>query len=383
MATRVPDDSSRPTGGRVPARSGPRPIRPGDAGGIARLAARAFPRSQAVFVRAGSEGFVVDGEDGLAAAVLLRTITLSGGRRIGFVAWAMTDPAHQGRGRASALARLGIARLEALGCDTVITEIEGHNAASEGAFRKLGFRRIGLGAQVAAFGLPGAARVRLGIGYSTDPGHFIWLRGAEPAPTVEGRERILAWAINGVFALLAVAMGGGLLLGGTPALPSSVEAGFALMGVVLLLGAREAAMRMAARARGLAVTYRARDSGLGITAPVAVLFGSLFPLPGSVYPAAEGGPARDAGPALATAALAGALAVAMLVGLALWAGTALAGTMLATAASGVLFVGKPLVLFDTVMAFPPFHAFNARRIFEHHRGLWAGLAVIGALLFLL
>jgi len=382
MATPVSDDSSRPTGGRVQARSGPRPVAPEDAAGIARLAARAFPRSQAVFVRAGREGFVVDGEDGLAAAVLLRTITLPGGRRIGFVAWAMTDPAHQGRGLASALARLGVERLEALGCDTVVTEIEGHNAASEGTFRKLGFRRIGPGAQVAAFGLLGAARVRLGIGTSTDPGHFIWLRGAEPAPTVEGRERVLAWAINGVFALLALAMGGGLLLGGAPALPSGGEAGFALMGVVVLLGAREAAMRRAARARGLAVTYRAWDSGLGITAPVAVLFGSLFPLPGSVYPAAEGRPARDAGPALATAALAGTLAVALLVGLALWAGTAFAGTVLATAASGVLSVGKPLLLFDTLMPFPPFHAFNARRIFEHHRGLWAGLAVIGALLFL-
>lgn len=51
----------------------------------------------------------------------------------------------------------------------------------------------------------------------------------------------------------------------------------------------------------------------------------------------------------------------------------------ATAASSVRFVGKPLLLFDTLMVFPPFHAFNARRVFERHRGRWAGLAVIGAL----
>ncbi len=383
MVNPAASDGSPRNGGPAPEQSEPRPLRPEDAGGIARLAARAFPRSQAVFVRAGSEGFVVDGEHGLAAAVLVRVIALPGGQRIGFVAWAMTDPAYQGRGLAPALAELSIARLEALGCDSIVTEIEGHNAASEGAFRKLGFRRIGPRAQVAAFGLLGAAKARLSIGYSTDPGHFIWLRGAEPAPIVEGRERALAWALNGAFALLALAMGSGLVLGGMPALPSGTEAGVALLAVALVLGVREGAMRAAARARGLAVTYRAWDSGLGITAAVAALFGSLFPLPGSVYPAAEDWRARDAGPVLATAALAGTGAVAVLVGLVLWAEAAFAGTMGATVAAGILFIGKPLLLFDTLMAFPPFHAFNARRIYEHHRGIWTAMAVIGVLLFLL
>ncbi|MGY6411757.1 MAG: N-acetyltransferase family protein [Alkalilacustris sp.] len=334
-------------------------------------------------MRAGSEGVVIDGEHGLAAAVLVRVIALPGGRRIGFIAWAMTDPGYQGRGLAPALAELSIARLEALGCDSIVTEIEGHNAASETAFRKLGFRRIGPGAQVAAFGLLGAARARLSIGYSTDPGHFIWLRGAEPAPIAEGRERALAWALNGAFTLLALAMGSGLLLGGMPALPSVGDAGVALLAVALVLGIREWAMRTAARARGLTVTYRAWDSGIGITSAVAVLFGSLFPLPGSVYPAGEDWRARDAGPALATAALAGSVAVAVLVGVALWAGAAFAGTLGATAAAGVLLIGKPLLLFDTLMAFPPFHAFNARRIYELHRGVWACMAVLGILLFLL
>lgn len=377
------DNTSSVAAGAGPQLSEARPVTPEDEAGIARLAARAFPRSQAVFVRAGREGFVVDGQDGLAAAVLVRVIDLPGRRRLGFVAWAMTDPAYQGRGLAPALAKLSIARLEALGCERIVTEIEGHNAASEGAFRKLGFRRIGPWAQVAAFGLLGAARARLSIGYSMDPGHFIWLRGAEPASIVEGRERALAWALNGAFALLALAMGSGFLLGSMPALPSAGAAGAALFAVILVIGIREGAMRAAARARGLAVTYRAWDSGLGITAAVAVLFGSLFPLPGSVYPTAEDWRARDAGPALATAALAGTGAVAVLVGLALWAGAAFAGTMGAAIAAGILFIGKPLLLFDTVMAFPPFHAFNARRIYEHHRGVWAVMAVLGILLFLL
>jgi hypothetical protein len=48
----------------------------------------------------------------------------------------------------------------------------------------------------------------------------------------------------------------------------------------------------------------------------------------------------------------------------------------------VLVIGKPLLLFDTVMAFAPFQSFNARRIYEWHRGLWAAAAAIGVFLFL-
>ena len=358
----------------------PRPLRPEDERALARLAARAFPQPQASFVRPGREVFVVEADGGLAAAVILRVIAIPGGTRIGYVAWAMTDPDHQGRGLASALVARGIDRLHELGCTRIVTEIEGHNTASEAVFRRLGFRRLAFSDQLAAFGLLGAGWLRLRTGYTGDPGHFLWMQGAEPAPPDETLHRVGAWGLNWAFALLALAVGGGLVLGGTSRLPTAADAGLMLAAVALLLGAREAAMRATARAHGLPVAFRAWDSGLGITAGIALLFGSLFPAPGGVYPREREPHALDA---LGAAALAGTLAVAALVAASLWVEAAFAGSRAGTAAAMLLFVGKPLVLFDAVMAFPPFQAFNARRIYALNRGLWAGVAALGLALFLL
>jgi ribosomal protein S18 acetylase RimI-like enzyme len=372
-----------PSGSRPQPARPPRPIRPDDKQAVARLAERAFPPTQAAFVQAGEEGFVIDADQGLAAAVIVRAVPIPGGRRVGFVTWAMTDPDHRGRGHASVLAERGVARLAELGCDGILTEIEGHNTASQAVFRGLGFRPIGLKDQIAALGLSGAVSFRLRSGYTLDPGHFLWLQGAASETKAEMPERLVAWGLNGLFALIVLSLGGGLLLQGAPGLPSVAESALLLAAVVFVLGAREAAMRVAAGARGVPVVFRAWDSGLSITAVIALLFGRLFPLPGSVYPRQAGWRYAETLPALATAALAGVAAIAAIVAGAAWAAAAHAGTPAGAFAGSVLLIGKPLLLFDTVMAFPPFQAFNARRIYDFHRGLWAGVAALGLVLFLL
>jgi len=346
-----------------------------------RLAARSFPPTQAAFVRTAQEGLVIDSDAGLAAAIILRVLAIPGGRRIGFVVWVMTDPDHRGRGHAARLVERGVARLAERGCDRILTEIEGHNTASQSVFRKLGFEPVGVGRQIAVLGLPGALWFRLRSGYAADTGHFLWMHDARPAPSAERVQRLGAWALNGCFALLALALGGGLLTAGAPQLPSAAQAGLLLAAVALVLGLREAAMRMAANAWGLPVEFRAWDSGLGISAAIAILFGKLFPLPGSVYPREPGGRHAGQRPVLGSVALAGVAAVASAVGVALWVAATHAGTLAGAFAGSILFVGKPLLLFDTVMAFAPFQAFNARRIYEYHRGVWAAVAALGLVLF--
>ena len=376
------EDSNR-TGTHLPSAPDLRPIRAEDADALSRLARRAFPPTQAMFVGFSTEGYVIDGADGLAAAVVLRVLDLPSGTRAGFVAWMMTDPDHQGRGLAPALVVRGIDRLEELGCTQILTEIEGHNTASMAVFRKLGFRRIGLRDEIRAFGLAGAARLRVRTSHALDPGHFLWLRDDGDEATSETRERLVAWGLNCGFALLALALGGGLLLPGPAGLPSVGDALALLLAVAAVLGLREAAMRAAARAWGLPVVFRAWQGGVAISAAIALAFGSLFPLPGSAYPREPGWRYPDALPALGAAALAGAGAVALAVALALWVVAALPGSVAAAFAGSVLFVGKPLLLFDTVMAFPPFQAFAARRIYDLNRGAWLAAATVGLVLFLI
>ena len=239
----------------------PRPIRPEDGPAIARLAARAFAPTEATFVRSSGEGFVVEAADGLAAAALVRVIPLPGGRRAGFVAWVMTDPDHRGRGHASKLTGLGVARLAELGCDTIFTEIEGHNTGSEGVFRGRGFRPVGLRGQIAAFGPIGTAAIQLRTNHVADPGHRIWLLDAAADPPAEGRQRLACIGLNAAFALLALSLGGGLLLSGAPGLPTATEAALMVAAVAITLGLREGAMRTVAGARGLTVRFRGWGGG--------------------------------------------------------------------------------------------------------------------------
>ena len=229
----------------------------------------------------------------------------------------------------------------------------------------------------------GAALLRVRTSYAFDPGHVLWLKDHGHEGVSEARQRIAVWGLNGLCALLALALGGGLLIGEPAGLPSGTETLRLLVAVALVLGLREAAMRLAAGARGLPVTFRGWDSGLGITAAIALLFGSLFPLPGSVYPRDPDWRYPDALSVLGVAALAGAGAVAATVAGALWVGASAPDTAAAACAGSVLLVGKPLLLFDTVLPFPPFQAFAARRIYEFNRAAWIGAAAVGLALLLL
>lgn len=376
------EDEHRP-GDAPPSEPDPRPFLPDDADGLSRLARRAFPTTQALFVGASTDGYVIDGANGLAAAIVLRVVDLPSGGRAGFVAWLLTDPDHQGRGLGPKLVRMGLARLEELGCSQILTEIEGHNTASMAVFRKLGFRRIGLRDEVRTFGLAGAAWLRVRTSHLLDPGHDLWLRGTDGTEPSETAQRLLAWGLNGVFAVLALALAGGLFGNGAGVAPSAGEMVSLVVAVAVVLGLREAAMRTVARAHGLTVTYRAWQGGVGISAVIAPVFGQLFPLPGSIYPRAPDWRYPDALPALGLAALAGAGSIAGVVALALWVVAILPGGAAATFAAGLLFVGKPLLLFDTVMAFPPFQAFAARRVYEFNRAVWVMAAAVGLVLFLL
>ena len=184
-------------------------------------------------------------------------------------------------------------------------------------------------------------------------------------------------------ALIAVLFGPGLLsFNMVLNRPSGTEALALLLGVVLLFGVREAAMRMTAKAKGWPLEYRMWDSAFIFALPVAVLFGKLFPIPGGLYPRQNNWHYPDALPALGRAAAAGTASVMVMVALALTVSGMHAGGFVQALASALLFIGKPLLLFDSILALPPFSCFNARRVFDLHRGLWAGFAFLKAVRFL-
>lgn len=371
-----------------------RPMRPDDRAAIAALAARAFPPTQAPFVASGEAGGVVALVDGaVAAASLHRVFRLPSGARVGMVAWLMTDPDTRGLGLASRLVARSVERLREDGCAWIVTDVEGYNTASANIFHGVGFRRLGLGEQSRLWGPVGLAWVWLRARLVLDPGHFLWVAGGvrpssalDPSASEVGcsaaiGSRLGAILSNAVVAILSVAVGGGLFLSAQAGIPDAAKALAILAGVAILLLVREAAMRVGA-GRGPRLVFRAWQGGWGIALGIVAGFGSVLPLPGNLYPAGDGWRMRDHVPRLGRAAVASALAIAALVLAASFLRGLDAPRFLHDAALAIVFVGKPLLVFDTVIAVAPFDGFNARRLRDRHRPTWLALASLAVLVVL-
>jgi hypothetical protein len=215
------------------------------------------------------------------------------------------------------------------------------------------------------------------MSHTFDIGHFLW---AKPAATRPDNPILQWWGmviLNSLFLLLALWRSSGFTaIDGTAyfAIPSSV---------LLLFGFRWLAMKLAARAQGLRTRYRAWETGLLVTFVIALVFGGQFPVPGNIYPTSNDWSYRQLLPKLSQMALAGIVAVLLL----LFSINALliTGNLSGGAAAWLnyaRYVGTPLALFDVVLAaIFPFVSFNGRRIWEWNRPLWFVLSLVTVGLF--
>jgi len=361
-----------------------RPLAATDVESIRALAHEAFPATQSSFVRPGRDGGFVGCVDGtVAAAAIVRVIRLPGGTQVGMIAWLLTGRDYRRLGLASHLVQACVDDLRARGCQYVVTDVEGHNTASANVFHGNGFERVSPGGQLRRFGLVALLWLWMRTGLLVDPGHFLWMHEAALDAPREGLQRAGSWLANTLFAGLALMLGGGLVIAGTPGLLEPSRWLALALAVVVLFGVREGAMRAMGAWLGQPLQYRAWEGGFGITLIIALLFGRLLPLPGGLYAPGDDWKYRDVLPRLGPVAVAGTLAVAAIVAAALALRSADMGGVLGQFAFALLFVGKPLLLFDSAVAVAPFTAFNARRIFDYNRVLWAAVATLGVLLFLL
>lgn len=359
-----------------------RALAPADHEALAGLARATFPFTQVRFVVPSEAGGVVATVEGrLVAASLLRIVRCPGGRRIGFIAWLMTDPAHRGRGLALRLIEASGALLRARGCDVVAADVEGYNTGSANLFHRAGYRRLTLWQQARLWGPVDAVWMWLRTGFAIDPGFFLWVAGAGTSPPRPWRARLVVLLSNTLLALLAWSLGGGLLLAGEAAWPSASTAAAFLLAVGSLLAAREAAMRAVARRHGTPLEFRAWPGGWALSLLIAAGFGRTFPLPGNLYPPGDGWHTRDHRTVLGQGAVVAALLLAGLVVLGSVVRGATEVAFLAQVAQALLFVGKPLLVFDTLLAVAPFEGFNARHLKAYDRRAWWLLSLLAIVLF--
>ena len=346
------------------------------------IAKRAFPPTQARFVIPGKAGgMVATINDEVAAMSLVRVFRLPSGERVGMIAWLMTDPDYRGKGLASRLVRASTEFLRGQGCSAVVTDIEGYNTSSANVFHAEGYRRIDCWQQKQRWNPLDLIWLWLRTGLAVDPGHFLWADGVDSPRAKPWYGHLGVILLNSFLALLALSLGGGLFLAGSAGMPGGLQIIATVIGVVVLLASREFTMRLTALINRQPLAFRAWEGGWGISLIIALCFGRTMPLPGNLYPKGDGWRTRDYTKTLGQAAVANALVLVCIVLVASLVRERMTGEFLKQAMMILIFVGKPLLLFDTLVAIAPFEGFNARHLRDYSRPAWLALAALAVVVF--
>ncbi len=367
-----------------------RQARDDEKGQLRHVIRRAFGWLPSLLFDAGKASFVYELDGKIVGGITLSSFSIDRQRVGGVVKWLFVLPEARGRGAASALVDRALAWFAEEDCQDLFTCVEGHNTSSSNRFARAGFRILSFCEQVRLYGIR-LPRVWYRTFHLADVGHFLWARrhddaqdAVNDAPTLEALSRaprLPAAAVAGttvtliLLGLLMVWRQGQALTVSNLWHPAVV--------VVGLLGLRLGAMALAARRLGLPVLYRSWETGLLLSAFIALTSGGVFIAPGSLYPARRVWSYREWLPKLGPVALAGALAL-LLAGWGLqamrwWVIPEESRTILDLA----LFYVRAFVLFDVLLVFFPFVAFNGRRILDWQAGMWALLAVATVALWVL
>jgi ribosomal protein S18 acetylase RimI-like enzyme len=360
-----------------------RNLQPEDYDALSALAKLSFPATQSRFVTPGEAGGIVITVDGtVVAASLLRIIGLPSGRKVGVVAWLMTHPEWRGRGFASTLVEASTEHLTSIQCEDVVTDVEGYNTGSANAFYRAGYRRLSVGQQVRRWNPIDLLWLSIKTGFAVDPGHFYWVYDAPNPRNTPYSDRLVALAFNALLAVVAFSLGGGLFLSGSPLFSSIYGVAAFGLGVCSLLVVREGGMRIVAWLYRTPLEFRAWTGGWGISLLIAIGFGSLFPLPGNVYPRGDRWRVQNYQDMFGWGAVVSVMLAAFLV---------MVGSVLRDTAThefwgylglGLVFVGKPLLIFDTLVAIAPFEGFNGRHLRDYSRLVWLALSALAVVLFI-
>lgn len=115
---------------------------------------------------------------------------------------------------------------------------------------------------------------------------------------------------------------------------------------------------------------------------IAIGFGKTLPLPGNLYPPGDCWSTHDYRAVLGQGAIVSALLVASLILVGSWARGTEGGGLVAELGLALMFVGKPLLVFDTLVAIAPFEGFNSRHLRDYNRAVWVTLSLLAVGVFL-
>ena len=320
---------------------------------------------------------VADSGGKLLGGIVLKVFALPRDRTGGSISWVFTAPEARGLGLGQALVEAGLELLERHGCDQILAPVEGCNTSSSKLLATRGFGVLSPSGQLRRYGLRTFA-VWAQISHYFELGYFLWVR---PASRHNGSPVLQWWGTlvgNAVIGCLAW-----LHLDASPITAPMV--GLVLPTILLgLLGLRYLGMKLMARQQGVQVCFRAWESGFPLSIAIALVFGGIYPVPGSLYPSTHQWRYREWLPHLGRLALAGTLPVLLLMG---GIGTSLRLSIpspdVAAWLDIALWLGKPFMLFDIALPFFPFTAFNGKRLWDWSRVVWGLMAIAAVVVWFL
>ncbi|MSP13557.1 MAG: GNAT family N-acetyltransferase [Chloroflexi bacterium] len=364
-----------------------RPMRSEEKIEVQTMMREAFSPIQQVFFTWTPDVLIAESAGNLVGAILLKLYPLPGKRQGGAVSTVFTRPDARGTGVGRSLVAAALDFFEAHHCDEITACLEGYDSNCSKLFSSQGFSILSPGDQFTRYGW-GVFLIWARIFHVIDFGHFIWARpgtaqsGATlPGTTLLDRLSRPWWGTvlaNTLIVLLA--MWGSRDYRIFP--PVSLLAMPVL--VTAFLGLRWLAMSGAAEVQGLEVQFRPWESGFPLSILVALVIHDFLPVPGNLYPALQEWKYRDLLPKLNWMALAGIIPVMILTWV-MW-GLLQIGNLPLEVARWVIFtfyIGRRLAFFDTILIFYPFTGFNGRRVWDWDRRVWAVLAVIALIGFLI
>ena len=352
-----------------------RDARPDELAGLRDVASRAFDRfDMLLYSTRGREVLVaVDADEQPLGGVVLhatpRADRPAPHGRLGVVHFIFVDPDIQVSGIGTALRQAADQRFDALGCTETSARIDATNSASQALHRAGGYQLADAGDQLRRWGWRLPLRW-LQAGHGLDPGMQLWLRPATrpDRPHHTGRALAGTWLLN---LLLLTVVAWRAPRGEAGALVTVVSLAGAL---AVLLGAREAAIRLVARRAGTRLQHAAWPNGIGLAGALAAAVGVWFPLTGSSTPQQPGWRHDRHVPLLGKAHLAGGLVVATLA----WATILIDPPATAPVWDEIRRAALMLALVDLVVPYSPMIGNAARHVRRWSTPAWLLLALAAA-----
>jgi len=341
------------------------PMQENEKKSVRKIMNRSFPLVQRWFFSFTPDVLVAVLNEKVIGAIVLKRIPLPGKRKGGLMYWGFVDPDVRGMKIGLKLYKAGIEYLENLGCDEILGCVEGNNTSSSNILAANGFSIMSLGQQIQRYGI-GIVPLWFRIFHYIDIGHFLWVR---PRTEKTGSSSWQWWG-NVLINILVFSLASWTGFHFTNLRFYSVIPLF----ILLFLGVRAIAMRIAAKLCGLSVRYRAWESGFPLSFVLALISGIWYPIPGSVYPTSNQWRYRDLTHKLGPIALAGAFSILLLT----WGLSAFFHSLPSEMAFMSYFIelaGKPLLIFDIMLPFFPFVSYDGRRIWDWNRIIWVVTAV--------